>query len=677
MKRIVTILLAAIVSLAAAAGNAKYVNMFMGTAGDHGQVSPAAQVPFGLASVCPDCIVKDRHAGYDFDVPQISGISVTRMSGTGGDGTGGNLRILPAMPGTTVSIVKGTEKAFPGFYGASLDNGVRVELTATKHCAIERYIFEKGADRVLAIDFNSAIDPRRSECSYVLPGASFRAIEGWVQSSTVCSFGAYKLYFYIRTSEPFVVESSTATMAVLRFDGNVRSVEVRIALSSIDESNAFDMLDAVSHASFAEIKRGATAQWNKVLGKVDVKGGDAEQRALFYTSMYRVYLSPFNATFEGKYRTADGKRHTAFDSFFYSGWSMWDTYRTKFPMLCLLSPAEMNDICTSLTALYRSGKRNWATMTEPVPTVRTEHSQITLLDAWNKGIRGGTLQSELRNAFDAMEAEADEGRETGARNGLTRNAPDQKMETVYDLWAMGQIASIIGRNDAAKRYGAEADSLFEATWKEEFMNITPGFDKMRGNGMYQGTRWQYRWAVPVYADKMIEWVGEETLASQLDEFFARHLFNQGNEPDIHTPFMFHLFGHPEKTDSLVHALLTDKKMVHIYGGNAEFPEPYVGCAFRNTIDGYAPEMDEDDGTMSAWLMFCQMGFYPTRVGTGMYEMFTPIFDKITLHLEDHDVQLKRKCAPASVKRIVVDGRPLEGFTISHARLTCAHEIIFE
>ena len=677
MKRIVTILASAIVCLSAAAGNARYVNMFMGTAGDHGQVSPAAQVPFGLASVCPDCLVKDRHAGYDYYVPQISGISVTRMSGTGGDGTGGNLRILPAMPGTPVSIVKGSEKAVPGFYSARLDNGVKVELTATKHCAAERYIFDKDADRVLSIDFNSAIDPRRSECQYFLAGQSNRSLAGWVQTSTVCNFGQYKLYFYIVTSEPFVVESSDRTTALLRFSGDVRRVEVRIALSAIDNVNALKMIHAIDGAGFADIKRGAAKAWDKVLDKVDVKGGDDEQRALFYTSLYRVYLSPFNATFERKYRTADGDLYCAGDSFFYSGWSMWDTYRTKFPMLCLLSPREMNDICLSLTSLYRSGKRNWATMTEPVPTVRTEHSQITLLDAWNKGIRSIALQRALDEAFPAMEAEAEEGRAPGARNGLTRNAPDQKMETIYDLWAMSRIASIVGRDDAARRYGAEADSLFEATWKAEFMNITPGFDKMRGNGMYQGTRWQYRWAMPVFADKMAEWVGQETLAAQLDEFFSRHLFNQGNEPDIHTPFMFHLFGHPEKTDSLVHALLTDDRMVHIYGGNAEFPEPYVGRAFRNATDGYAPEMDEDDGTMSAWLMFCQMGLYPTRVGTGLYEMFTPIFDKITLHLQGHDVVLQRKCAPASVKRIVVDGRPLDGFTISHARLVCARKIIFE
>ena len=54
---------------AQARDNSRYVNLFMGTAGDHGQVSPAAQLPLGLASVCPDSKVPS-HAGYDYDVPE-------------------------------------------------------------------------------------------------------------------------------------------------------------------------------------------------------------------------------------------------------------------------------------------------------------------------------------------------------------------------------------------------------------------------------------------------------------------------------------------------------------------------------------------------------------------------------------------------------------------------------
>ena len=668
MKRVLVVFLALSLGLHAGADNSRYVNLFMGTAGDHGQVSPAAQMPFGLASVGPDCKVL-THSGYDYDVPEIRGFSVTRVSGVGGSGGGGNLRILPGAPDSFPRIDKASEKAVPGYYEARLDNGVVCRMTATLHCAAEQYRFGAGAERVLFVDFNSAIDPRRSRCDFKV--LDNNRIEGWVESSTVCNRGLYRLYFRLETDMPFTVENSDETTALLRFDPDLKQLEVRIGLSSIDEASASGELAAIAPRRFDALRQDAARAWKDILSRADVKGSTPEQRKLFYTSLYRVCLSPFHATFGGRWRGTDGAVHEADGWTFYSGWSMWDTFRTKFPLLCLLEPDLSSDIAHSLVALYCTGKRNWATFSEPVPTVRTEHSQVTLLDAWRKGIRG----FDMAEAFPAMEAEADAGRIPGARDGLTRNSPDQLMETVYDLWAMSEIAGIIGNADAQARYSAEADSLFEASWKRDFMSIDDSYALMRDNGLYQGTRWQYRWAMPVFADRMSEWAGETVLADQLEEFFARHLFNQGNEPDIQTPFLFNLFGRPEKTDSLVHALLTDEEMVHLYGGNAEYPEPFVGRAFRDAVDGYAPEMDEDDGTMSAWYIFSQLGFYPVCVGTDRYELFTPLFPRTTLHLKDGDVRIRR-CADKTT-RITVDGRPLEGRTLTHASLTGARRIRFE
>ena len=666
-------LAAACIAISANADNSHYVNLFLGTAGDHGQVAPAAQLPFGLASVCPDS-EPGQHAGYDYDVPAISGISVTRMSGVGGNGTGGNLRIRPAMPDEKLEIVKGREKAVPGFYAAALSNGVRVALTATRNVALERYFMPREADKVLSVDFNSAIDKKSSECSYKVLDAN--NIEGWCKTATTCGAGVYKLYFRLWSSKPFVVEASDATTAVLRFPEDIKSVEIRIALSPIDEEAAGKELSLEKGRSFRVIRRRAASAWDDILSRVEVSGSTEEQRVLFYTSMYRVFLSPLYAmSFDGRYAATDGTvRITEPGTTYYSGWSMWDTFRTKFPMFCVLAPEEMNDMCRSLVSLYCTGKKNWATNLEGVPTVRTEHTQITLLDAWSKGIR----DFDMAPAFPAMEREYEDGLQPGSRQGLTCNSPDQKMETIYDLWAMSRIAGIIGNSEAQAKYGAISEELFEQTWPKEFMTITDNFAQMKGNGMYQGTRWQYRWALPVYADRMKELVGSEALASQLSEFFARHLFNQGNEPDIQTPFMFNLFGHPERTDSLVHALITDPEMVHLYGGNAEYPEPFVGRAFQNKTDGYAPEMDEDDGTMSAWYMFSQMGFYPLCVGTDEYELFTPLFTRIKLSLPGGTLTIRRICGEASAKSVSLNGRPLEGWTVKHADLFSGNKnIVFE
>ena len=659
-------------TISAPAGNSKYVNPFLGTAGDHGQMAPAAQLPFGLASVCPDSN-PGQHAGYDFEVPEISGISVTRLSGVGGNGTGGNIRLLPCAKGGKLLIVKGTEEAVPGYYAATLSNGVKVELTATRNNAVESYSFPAGDAPQMCIDFNSAIEAKRSECSY--RRLDTQNFEGWCRSATVGNAGVYTLYFRLHTSVPFEVRECDRTSACIIFPEGTRNVEVRIALSPIDEQTAGEEYEIEAGRSFSAIRKAAARAWDEALGRVDVSGSTEEQKILFYTSLYRVCLSPMDATsHDGRYRGTDGQIHSTGGTWtYYSAWSMWDTYRTKFPMIALLFPERMNDMCRSLVSLYCTGKRNWATMDECIPTVRTEHSQVTLLDARSKGIR----DFDLSPAFPGMEREFIEGGKPKSNQGLTRARPDQKMETVYDLWAMGRIAEETGNDEAAAKYSQESRRLFDATWQKEFMTITDDFSQMRGNGMYQGTRWQYRWAMPVYVDRMIALKGRQTLVDELDEFFALHMFNQGNEPDIQTPFIFNLLGAHEKTDSLVHALITSDSMVHLYGGNAEFPEPYVGRAFRNATDGYMLEMDEDDGTMSAWYMFCQMGFYPTCVGTDRYEIFTPLFKKVTLNLPAGKVSLLRKCDEASVSKVTVDGAPLHGWSISHAVLTGSRRIVFE
>ena len=69
---------------------------------------------------------------------------------------------------------------------------------------------------------------------------------------------------------------------------------------------------------------------------------------------------------------------------------------------------------------------------------------------------------------------------------LPMRSPDQKMESAYDLWAMAKIAEIIGEKADSEQYRQRSVSLFEETWKKEFMNVTPAFEVMKNNGLYQG-----------------------------------------------------------------------------------------------------------------------------------------------------------------------------------------------
>ena len=660
-----TVLFAAVTTLlSCCTGNEKYVNMFIGSAGDHGQMTPAATVPFGAISLCPDSR-PNQHGGYDYNVTEISGISINRISGAGCRGVGGNLSILPASADAKVEIIKDTEKAYPGYYETGLSNGVKVALTATKDMAVERYTFPKASEKILSIDFATAFDDRGIECGYEV--IDNKTVNGWIHCPTACAKGRYKIYFTLRTDGKFTAEATDSSKAVLRFPENTNTVEVRISISSVDLPAAESVARKWEGYSFGKIRKMAKTQWREKLSKVDVYGSTEDQKGLFYTLLYRVYLSPMDVMSDDmRYKGTDGEIYHSDSHRYYSSWSMWDTFRTKFPLLAILEPEVSDDICWSLVEQFRCGKQDWATPHESAPTIRTEHSVIALLDCWKKGINGFSFMP----GYKGMKDEAD--------FRLPMRSPDQKLESSYDLWAIAQIAEIAGREDEAETYRAKADSIFYAVWPTEFQTIRPDFTQMRNNGLYQGSRWQYRWAAPHFIDKMIALAGKEQLEKELDFFFENHLLNQGNEPCLHIPFIYNLLDAPEKTQEIVRALLTDEQMVHLYGGNGEYPEPFIGRAFQNKPDGFAPEMDEDDGAMSAWYLFCSMGFYPVRVGTDTYEVFSPLYDRIVIDNGKAKTTIKvdgRKNSSDIIKSISYNGQKSEGFSMKHSVFETDTEIV--
>lgn len=645
------------------AQNTKYVNLFIGTSGDNGQVAPGAAAPFGMVCVCPANDPRS-HAGYDYAVTKVSGISVNRLSGVGCSGGGGNLRIRPVAPSQELHIKKSREKATPGYYSTAFTNGIKTELTATNAMAVERYKFPRSLSAALWIDFASTFEDVAT-CHY--KRISETCIEGYVQAKNVCGHGRYKLYFSLNTSHPFQLEEQKETTACLTFGKKVRSVEVRIGLSALSSELASWECARWEKMDFEDVKSRTADQWEKQLSAIDVKGGKKDDRVIFYTSLYRTYLSPADVSSpDGAYLGTDGKVYISEDFRYYSNWSLWDTFRTKFPLLVLTEPAKMRDMATSLIHLYATGKKDWSTGFESTPTVRTEHAVILLLDAYRKGI----TNLDFRKGYAGMKQEMER---------LPMRSPDQKMESAYDLWAMAKIAEIIGEKADSEQYRQRSVSLFEETWKKEFMNVTPAFEVMKNNGLYQGTRWQYRWAAPQYIDKMIEWVGQDSLRLQLTYFFDHHLYNQGNEPDIHVPYLFNRLGAPEKTQQIVRSLMTEP-MIHKYGGNSEFKTPYLGKAFKNAPEGYSPEMDEDDGTMSAWYVFGAMGFYPLLVGDEYYDLTSPLFDRVLLRLTNGNVLTiqteGRKKKDAPIKSIHFNGKKIADYRISHNELIKGGELIY-
>ena len=659
-RHVISFALMLIPSLVACQKGIDYVDVFIGTAGDHGQNHPAACVPYGMIKVGPDTD-PSSHVGYNDHRNTLLGVSINRISGVGCQGAGGNLRVLPEVAGIQdVSIDKEQEKGVPGYYKAGLSNGVEMQLTATHNMAIERYRLPRGDSLTLAIDIRSSLSRLLSSDYQVRDNG---LVTGSYQARNVCGKGRYIQHYAIRANQNCRIEKGSTPRLHFK-PSRGQWVELRIALSAISQDKALEELEIQNNLSFQQAKSQAYRRWEKKLNKVEIKGGSDEQKEMFYTSLYRCFQNPGQVTsHDGYYRDSKGDIQKANGFTYYSGWSVWDTYRTRLPLQSLIDRNNYQEFIRSLVELFRSGKQPWSTLHESTPTVRTEHTMIVLLDALRKDIKG----FDPETVYDQMKRVAD---------SLPLDSPDNYLESAYDLWALSHIARRLGHDRESQGFMNRSRHLWRSIWKEKFREIDPAtFDIMHGDGLYEGTLWQYRWAVPYDIQHLAKLVGgQDTLADQLRTFFNQNFYNQGNEPDIHASFIFNRLGRPDLTQKWVKRILT-QPMPHRYGTHSQFDEPFVGKAFRPIPEAFIPEMDDDVATMSAWYVWASMGFYPLVVGEPYYEITEPLFDQVILHLDNGNSFTVKNQVDGPVKGVELNKRQLKDFRIKHQQIMKGGELI--
>ncbi len=352
----------------------EYINPFIGTAGDHGQTDPSANIPFSMIKPGPDTD-PGNHSGYNYDAERLIGFSQTRFSGVGCDGVGGNLRILPFININQefTEINKRSEVASAGYYGVELGNGIRAEITSGRTTAFYRFVYpERKEDGGISIDFKSAFSEFVNESHTI----TNNKIKGWIKSKCSCKMGLYKIFYYMELSEEPVNSILKNGKLKLIFDiKKSNTLTVKIALSSVSENEAQNNLEKeTSLKSFDQVKYEAQQNWDKLCETIDVETDNDTLKTLFYTHLYHATQSPFNIIdYSGSYLGSDNKTYNSDLNSYYYGWSVWDTFRTKLPMLSLLFPDIYSEMMSSMLKMYDQGKSDGPKMTEPFLTTRNEH----------------------------------------------------------------------------------------------------------------------------------------------------------------------------------------------------------------------------------------------------------------------------------------------------------------
>lgn len=136
-----------------------------------------------------------------------------------------------------------------------------------------------------------------------------------------------------------------------------------------------------------------------------------------------------------------------------------------------------------------------------------------------------------------------------------------------------------------------------------------------------------------------------------------------NEPDINYPYLFnYVKGQEWRTQQQV------RRLIDTY--------------YKNAPDGIPG--NDDCGTLSAWVAFSMMGFYPVCPGDMNYAITSPVFDRITITLDENYYPNSKLVIETDktgkensyIDKIEVDGKRRKGYFISHDDLVKSKTIKF-
>lgn len=642
-----------------AASPASLVNVFLGSSGDHGQLSPAASYPFSMMSIGPQTY-PNTHTGYEHNAVQFLGFTHNRMEGVGCMGSGGNLLVKP-FTGTAPqqsSLIKTQEAASPGYYSAGFSNGLKAAFTVNGKQGKHHYRFPAG-EKGLYFDLAHHLANRFVAEAHTVEG---NALYGWIETGTTCNAGVYRVYYYLTADQPLQwKEGGNHTLAAMA-PAATTDLNVSVGFSAVSTDYA---KATVTTESFAQCKLASEREWNNILARIQVNG-DKENEQLFYSLLYRTVQSPYNITEpDGAYRGSDGSLQHTTDTA-YNGWAIWDNYRTQLPLLSIAYPEKYRGMATSIAGLYQYGKKDYATQHEPSNTVRTEHAVVVLLDAYRKG-----YPVAWDKITDSLIKEVD---------SLDYSHPDKALESSYDTWALSQVLALQRKTALSEKYKQKA-LQYRDYWNREFKDLTRNdVDRMQARGMYQGTIWQYRWFVPFDTKGLISLTGgEQEYIAQLDHFFENDYYNHANEPDIQVPYMYNASVQPWKSQAYIHKYAADTVVQYYFNDNSRGIDPFVDKIYRNTPNSYIRTMDDDAGAMSAWYVLAACGLSPACVGWPVYYVSVPLFSSVTLQQPgNHSFTIQVKnYAPHNkfIQAIQLNGKDLHRNWLTHQELAAGGTLI--
>lgn len=670
------------------------VNSFIGTGG-HGHTYPGATAPFGMVQLSPDTRLDgwDGCGGYHYDDSFCYGFSHTHLSGTGVSDYG-DLLVRPGLQ--PMAFQHKNEKAHPGYYAVTFNNGVFAEFTAGTREGMHHYRFPQGQRPVIVIDLEhrdyatdghfDALNTTVAEGKNRMHVYGHRFSKAWAEDQQFF----FDLWFSEMADSAVVFkQKGKQTRAVaIYFPITTSDLYIHASISFTGWLQNLTTASKADEKGFQSLKKQTEAEWEKQLVKLVVKG-TPEQEAIFYTALYHTMIVPnLVSDADDAYRGMDNKQHAG-NGDHYSVFSLWDTYRATHPLYTLIEQKRTRDFLKTFLRMYRQSGRLpvWELAANETNCMIGYHAVSVIADAMAKGIVPDSAEALLQAAVKTAQKPVF-GLDDYVKYGFLSmenesESVSKTLEYAYNDWCIARMADMLGKDSLAKIFYRRCGS-----WENVFDPnsghmrprsygrwLSPFEPREVNNHFTEANSWQYSFSVP---HDLQGWLGTmishgpHTLESMLDSLFTTFSktmgreqaditgligqYAHGNEPSHHIAYLYNTAGKPHKTQERVKQILENM--------------------YHNSPDGLSG--NEDCGQMSAWYVLSSMGFYPVCPGDDRYSIGYPLFQKTLLVFENgNKLQILKKDKGHYIAAVLLNGQKVERNYLYHRELMEGGKLVFK
>lgn len=642
-----------------------------------GQIAPAIGMPQGMTTWTPQTRATEKKCipPFYYQDNEIQGFRGTHWMNGSCVQDYGSFTIMP-ISGKLITDTEERASTFnrqfetvsPQLYEVTLDRyGIKAQVTGTSRAGFLSFTYQNLASNYLLFEPNSdegegyvKIDLEKKEIVGYNP--VHRIYQGNGQSAGFRGYFVAQIDGEIENAGVWegekVIESQLEAKgsgkgkmvgAFVKIKGSKVKVRVGTSFTNIEQARK-NLAAEINHWDFEKTKAQSKAAWNKVLGKIEVKG-EEEDKIKFYTALYHAKLTPrIFSDADGSYPGfAENESIEKAEGFtYYEDYNLWDTFRAVHPLHNILEPKTSADMMQSLVVKAEQG--GWLPIfpcwNEYTAAMIGDHAISAMADAWVKGVRGFDMNKAYKYMRkNAFEANAD--RESYV-NGKGRRAMEsylkfdyipmedpvneafhkkeqvsRTLEYAYDDFALAQVAKDLGKEEdytelirRSKNYRNVIDpSIGWARGRHEDGSWSVDFDQYanRASFITEGSPAQYTFYVPHDVPGLIAHVGgEDRFLQQLDSLFDYDYYWHGNEPNNQIAFLYNYTSQSQKTSERLKKIISEE--------------------YDTSPGGLSG--NEDGGQMSAWLVFAMMGIYPVCPGSTQYTIATPTFKQVKIHLDN-------------------------------------------